>query len=138
MYLNLRTRDTGEHMSQEGVDRAMVEADHLREGIRLIREELRDMREELRADLATRPTHSDLGAAKLLMEKNIELLEQRIEQEKTRSRVEITELVAKVNAIEQAATKTREEKDRLQRQLLYTVIGSVAGLAATNFWQGLM
>lgn len=138
MYLNLRTRDTGENMSQEGVDRAMVEADHLREGIRLIREELRDMREELRKDLATRPTHSDLGAAKLLMEKNIELLEQRIAQEKTRNTQEISDLVTRVGDIETDAKKTRDEKDRLQRQLLYTVLGSVAGLAATNFWQGLM
>lgn len=125
-------------MISEGADRAMVEADHLREGIRLIREELRDMREELRKDLATRPTHSDLGAAKLLMEKNIELLEQRIEQEKARSNLEITDLTTKVIDIENDAKKTRDEKDRLQRQLIYTVVGSVAGLAATNFWQGLM
>lgn len=125
-------------MSQEGVDRAMVEADHLREGIRLIREELRDMREELRKDLATRPTHSDLGAAKLLMEKNIQLLEQRIVQEKSKHDQEIAQLAGRIADTERDAKNTRDEKDRLRRQLIYTVIGSVSGLVATNFWQGLM
>lgn len=124
-------------MIPEGADRAMVEAEHLREGIRLIREELRDMREELRKDLASRPTHSDLGAAKLLMEKNIELLEQRIAQEKAKYTQEIDSLATKLEEVEEAVDKTRDEKDKLQRHFIYSVVGGVGAIAGTNFWQGL-
>lgn len=122
-----------------------MEARHLNEGLNLIREDIREMRAELREGLERRPTHSDLGALKALTEKQIELITQRIQQDKEAHavamenlRTEQTRLEVQINEIKNDAKTTQNEKDKLQKQVLYGFLGTIGGLVGTNIWQGMI
>lgn len=122
-----------------------VEARHLNEGMNLIRNDIREMRAELREGLERRPTHSDLGALRELTDKSIELMTQRIQQDKEAHaitlenlRAEQTRLEVQINDIKNDAKNTKEEKDKLQKQVLYGFLGTLGGLVGTNVFQGLI
>lgn len=122
-----------------------VEARHLNEGMSLIRNDIREMRQELRDGLERRPTHSDLGALRELTDKSIELMTQRIQQDKEahsitmeNMRAEQTRLEVQINNIRNDAQKTRDEKDKLQKQVLYGFLTTLGGLIGTNVFQGMI
>lgn len=125
---------------QDGLN--SMEGSHLREGMDLIRGDIREMRQELREGLERRPTHSDLGALKALTEKQIELITQRIQQDKEAHaltlenlRAEQTRLEVQITDIKNDAKTTQKEKDKLQRQVFIGFLSMIGGLAATNGWQ---
>lgn len=131
-------------MSEQPSGVEAVEARYLGEGLARIESGLAEFRAEVRAELGKVPTHSDLGSLRLLMEKEVELLTQRLEQNRERHAAALSVLQkekdaveAKIQAIEADTKKTREEKDKLQRHFLYAVISGVGGLVATNVWQGI-
>jgi len=121
-----------------------VEARHLSDGISLIRDELRDMRQEVRDGMNQRPTHSDLGSLKLLNEKQLELVIQQLNQNRERHDAqmaalskEFEQLKVDMAATEQKADATEKDKKSLQRQLILGFLGTLGGLVATNWWQGM-
>lgn len=139
---------------QTGMD--SMEGRHLNEGLNLIREDIREMRQELREGLERRPTHSDLNALKLLVDKQIELITQRSEQDK-QAHVQTMDNLRSVHAqtvenlnkeherlklsldkIKDDAETTQREKDRLQKQVVIGFLGTIGGLAGTNLWQGFL
>lgn len=135
---------------QTGLD--SMEGRHLNENLNLIREDIREMRQELREGLERRPTHSDLNALKLLVDKQIELITQRSEQDKiahvqsmdnmravhTQAMENLNKdharLKAVLDKIKEDSETTQKEKDRLQKQMVVGFLTTLGGLGATNLW----
>lgn len=132
-------------MSGEERDASAVEIRRIDERLQLLHEDVR----EIKTGLESRPTHSDLGSFKLLVDKTFDMVQQRMEQDREihkqqldalkdeRARVEkaFTERLVEV---ESAAKTTREEKDRLHKQFVYSVIGGIGAIVGTNIFQGVI
>lgn len=125
-------------MASDGQSIGSVQAAHLAEGIALIREDLRRMAEDIKA----RPTHSDLGSLKLLVEKQIELVQQKLDQRNEHHAREMAYLKEKyeqvkeaVEAVEKQQKTSDADKKALQRQLLVGFLVTGAGIVGTNAWQ---
>lgn len=143
-------------MTEQKAGMDSMEGRHLNESVNLIREDLREMRAEIREGLERRPTHSDLGALKQLVDKQIEMLGQRMEQDKlshtqamdhmrvTHAQTvenlnkEYTKLETQLKAIKADAETTQQEKKNLQRVVVVGFLTTIGGLIGTNVWQGVL
>lgn len=143
-------------MTEQKAGMDSMEGRHLNESVNLIREDLREMRAEIREGLERRPTHSDLGALKQLVDKQIEMLGQRMEQDKhthtqamdhmrvTHAQTvenlnkEYTKLETQLKAIKADAETTQQEKKNLQRVVIVGFLTTIGGLIGTNVWQGIL
>lgn len=143
-------------MSGEERDASAVEIRRIDERLQLLHEDVR----EIKAGLESRPTHSDLGSFKLLVDKTFDMVQQRMEQnneihkqqldalKSERARVEkvFTERLVEVEStftdrlakVEKDARTTREEKDNLHKQFVYSVIGGIGAIVGTNIFQGVI
>ena len=143
-------------MTEQKAGMDSMEGRHLSESVNLIREDLREMRAEIREGLERRPTHSDLGALKQLVDKQIEMLSQRMEQDKSTHtqamdhmrathaqtvenlNKEYSKLETQLKAIQDDAEASQKEKKNLQRVVVVGFLTTISGLVATNVWQGVL
>lgn len=128
-------------MASDGQSIGSVQAAHLAEGIALIREDLRRMAE----DIKQRPTHSDLGSLKLLVEKQIELVQQKLDQRNEHHEREMRYLTEKYESvkqelgeIEQRQETSEADKKKLQWQVIVGFLGALGAAAGGTVWQGFM
>ena len=132
-------------MSGEARELSAVEVRRIDERLQRLHEDVK----EIKAGLESRPTHSDLGSFKLLVDKTFDMIQQRMEQDKEihnqqlanlqseRDRVE-TAFRERLATVETEAAETRKEKDRLHKQFVYSVIGGVGAIVGTNIFQGVI
>lgn len=120
-----------------------VEARYLNESLLRLSKEISDFRGEFRTELSTRPTHSDLGSLRLLMEKEIELLTQQLKQNAERHvrEIQILEMAhntvkGDLKEIEERLDATEKDKKSLQRQVIVGFLGALGAAAGGVVWQG--
>ena len=132
-------------MSGEAQDLSAVEIRRLDERLQLLHEDVRD----IKSGLESRPTQSDLGSFKLLVDKTFDMVQQRMEQDREVYRQQLEALKAERDRVEAALTErlkkvegdaktTREEKDRLHKQFVLSVIGGIGAIVGTNIFQGIV